>query len=79
MPVRFIILLRQGYGGTRVMCRGNHQETVFRDDHDCKKFLDTLGSVCDRTGWRVHAFVLMGNHYHLLIETPEANLVAGMR
>ena len=62
-----------------VMCRGNRQETVFRDEHDCKTFVDTLGVVCERTGWRIHAYVLMGNHYHLLIETPEANLVDGMR
>ena len=41
--------------------------------------METLGEVCGRTGWRVHAFVLMSNHYHLMIETPEANLVAGMR
>jgi putative transposase len=38
-----------------------------------------LGQVCARSGWRVHAFVLMRNHYHLLIETPQPNLVAGMR
>ena len=62
-----------------VMCRGNRQETVFEDDHDCKMFLDVLETTCERTGWLVHAYVLMGNHYHLLIETPEANLVAGMR
>ncbi len=39
----------------------------------------SLGAACARTGWRVHAFVLMSNHYHLLIETPKPNLVAGMR
>ena len=43
------------------------------------RFIDTLDEVCVKTGWRVHAFVLMGNHYHLLLETPEANLVAGMK
>lgn len=62
-----------------VMCRGNRQQTVFRDGRDNEMFLDTLGEACVRCGWRVHAFVLMGNHYHLLIETPEANLVAGMQ
>ncbi len=41
--------------------------------------MDTLDEACSRTGWRVHAFVLMGNHYHLLLETPEPNLVAGMK
>ncbi len=62
-----------------VMSRGNHQEAIFLEDRDREIFLDTLEEVCGRTGWRVHAFVLMGNHYHLLIETPEANLVAGMK
>lgn len=62
-----------------VMSRGNRQESVFLDDHDNRIFLDTLEEVCGRTGWKVYAFVLMGNHYHLLIETPEPNLVDGMR
>lgn len=62
-----------------VMCRGNRQEAIFKGDRDCEIFLDTLGEVCRRCGWMVHAFVLMGNHYHLLLETPEANLVAGMK
>jgi len=62
-----------------VMCRGNHQEAVFRDQKDHERFLDTLGEVVERNGWLIHAFVLMGNHYHLLLETPEPNLVDGMR
>ncbi len=62
-----------------VMCRGNRQAPVFRDARDNEIFLDTLGEACVRCGWRVHAFVLMGNHYHLLLETPEPNLVAGMQ
>lgn len=62
-----------------VMCRGNRQEAIFKGDRDCEMFLDTLGEACSRCGWLVHAFVLMGNHYHLLLETPEANLVDGMR
>jgi REP element-mobilizing transposase RayT len=61
------------------MSRGDRQEAIFRDDTDREMFLDTLEEACSRTGWRVHAFCLMGNHYHLLIETPEANLVAGMK
>ena len=40
--------------------------------------MDTLGEACERCGWRVHSFVLMGNHYHILLETPHANLVSGM-
>ncbi len=62
-----------------VMARGNRQKTIFHDDEDHRFFLKSLSDACERTGWRVHAWVLMGNHYHLLVETPEANLVAGMR
>lgn len=62
-----------------VMSRGNRQGAIFLDARDCERFLDTLGEACERTGWMLHAFVLMGNHYHLLLETPEANLVAGMK
>lgn len=59
--------------------RGDRREAIFRDDKDRETFLATLGQACERTGWRVHALVLMTNHYHLLVETPEPNLVAGMR
>lgn len=59
--------------------RGDRREAIFRDEADHARFLATLGEVCARTGWRVHAFVLMSNHYHLLVETPQPNLVAGMR
>jgi putative transposase len=62
-----------------VMARGNHGQVVFGDDTDRKRFLETLGEACEKTGWRIHAYVLMGNHYHLLVETPEPNLVAGMK
>lgn len=62
-----------------VMSRGNRQGAIYLDDKDYSLFLETLGETCAKTGWRVHAYVLMGNHYHLLLETPEANLVAGMK
>ena len=62
-----------------VMARGNHAQAIYGDDQDRKLWLEALGEVCEKTGWRVHAYVMMGNHYHLLIETPEANLVAGMK
>ena len=48
------------------MSRGNRQQAVFRSDEDQEMFLATLGEACGRTGWKVHAYVLMGNHYHLL-------------
>ena len=69
------------FGGAtyHIMSRGNRREPVFLDDHDNRIFLDALEEACGRTGWRVHSYVLMGNHYHLLIETPEPNLVDGMR
>jgi putative transposase len=72
---------RVEYAGAvyHVMCRGNRQQTVFRDGHDYEMFLDTLGEAATRCGWRVHAFCLMGNHYHLLLETLEPNLVSGMQ
>ena len=72
---------RVEYGGAlyHVLDRGDRREAIFRDGQDRERFLTTLGEACARTGWRVHAFVLMTNHYHLLVETPEANLVAGMR
>ena len=62
-----------------MMCRGDRRENIFEDDADRVRFLETLGEVCGRTGWRIHAYVLMSNHYHWLLETPRANLVAGMR
>ena len=62
-----------------VMARGNRRERIFRDDGDRSYFCQTLGEACERTGWRVHAWVLMSNHYHFMLETPEANLVAGMK
>src|SRR5690606_34921782 len=62
-----------------VMARGNRRERIFLDDEDRRFFLGTLGEACAMTGWRAHAWALMGNHYHLALETPEANLVAGMK
>jgi putative transposase len=73
--------LRQEYSGAvyHAMCRGNDGQDIFIKDDACELFLSTLGEVCGQTGWRVHAYVLMSNHYHLLLETPEPNLVAGMK
>jgi REP element-mobilizing transposase RayT len=62
-----------------VMSRGNRGAAIFEDDIDREVFLETLGQTCEKTGWVVHCYVLMGNHYHLLLETPEANLVWGMQ
>jgi putative transposase len=62
-----------------VMCRGDRREAIFHGDEDRLMFLATLGQACERTGWRIHAYVLMPNHYHFLLETPERGLVDGMR
>jgi REP element-mobilizing transposase RayT len=62
-----------------VMSRGDRREDVFRDDFDRESFLKALADTCARTAWLVHAFCLMPNHFHLVVETPQPNLVAGMK
>ena len=59
--------------------RGNARQKVFFTDTDRELFLDTLSQVVSRYGWICHAYCLMANHYHLLVETPKANLSLGMR
>ena len=73
--------LRVQYPGAiyHVMNRGDRREAIFEDDQDRWCFLQTLGQACEKTGWQVHAFCLMSNHFHLVVETPQANLVAGMK
>src|SRR5438876_196135 len=61
------------------MNRGDRREPIFKDDADRARFLETLGQCCTKTDWQVHAWCLMNNHFHLVIETPKANLVAGMK
>jgi hypothetical protein len=46
-----------------VMCRGDRRENIFEDDNDRARFLETLAQACQRTGWRIHAYVLMSNHW----------------
>ncbi len=62
-----------------VMARGDRREDIFKSDRDRELFLKTLGEAALRCGWRVHAWVLMSNHYHWVLETPEPNLVDGMK
>jgi REP element-mobilizing transposase RayT len=62
-----------------VMARGNQGRPICDDEGDRKMWLATLVEACRRTGWQIHAWVLMSNHYHLLLETPEPNLVSGMK
>ena len=61
-----------------VMCRGDHREPIVQDDVDRAEFVRCLGDACGKTDWHVHAYALLGNHYHILLETPRANLVSGM-
>lgn len=61
------------------MNRGDHREPIFKDDYDRHEFIKTLGETCGKTGWQVHAYCLMPNHFHLVLATPRANLVAGMK
>ena len=73
--------LRVEYSGAiyHVMSRGDRREPIFQDDADRRRWVETLGEACAKTGWQVHAYVLMPNHFHLVLETPRPNLVAGMK
>jgi len=73
--------LRVEYPGAiyHVMNRGDRREPIFRVDADRQLFLATLGECCGKTDWQVHAWCLMSNHFHLVLETPRGNLVAGMK
>ena len=62
-----------------LMNRGDRREPIFKDATDRRTFLELLGQCCLKTGWQVHAHVLMANHFHLVVETPQPNLVAGMK
>lgn len=59
--------------------RGDRRELIFLDDEDRAAFLKLLGREVQQQGWRLFAYCLMDNHYHLLVETPEPNLGRGMR
>lgn len=73
--------LRLEFAGAlyHVTSRGDRQEAIFRNDGDRHAWQQILASVCARFDWAVHAFCQMGNHYHLLVETRDANLSRGMR
>ncbi len=73
--------LRVQFAGAiyHVLSRGDRREPIFQDDADRGSFLDILARTCTKTQWQVHAYCLMRNHFHLVVETPQPNLVAGMR
>lgn len=62
-----------------ITSRGNERRDIFFSDDDRLAFLKTLSQVCERFNWLCHAYCLMSNHYHLLIETLDGNLSKGMR
>jgi len=73
--------LRIEYPGAlyHLTSRGNARGNIFFDDVDREIFLEVLRSTVERFDWCVHAYCLMGNHYHLLAQTPQPNLSRGMR
>jgi putative transposase len=73
--------LRLDFAGAlhHVTSRGNERRPIFRSNRDREAFLQLLAEAVKRFGWRVTAWVLMTNHFHLVIQTPEANLSRGMQ
>src|SRR5258706_16185759 len=73
--------LRVSFDGAvyHLTSRGNDKADIFLNDRDRKFFLAHLGKVIEHHHWICHAYCLMTNHYHLLVETPKANLSRGMR
>ena len=73
--------LRFEYPGAlyHIINRGNYRSWIFESGGARKSFEKTLFEACDYAGWKLHAFVVMSNHFHLALETPEPNLSEGMR
>ena len=73
--------LRMQYAGAwyHVTSRGQERQAIFRDDQDRAHFFELLEVIAERYQVRIHAYVLMTNHYHLSMETPEANLSRAMQ
>jgi len=73
--------LRLEFAGAlyHITSRGNERKIIYFDEDDFLLFLDILGGVCKHYNWVIHAYCLMSNHYHLLVETPDGNLSKGMR
>jgi putative transposase len=73
-PVARALRIERAGGRYHLSARGNERRDIFRDERDRQHFLDLLAGLPERFGSRLHAYVLMPNHYHLLVETPEGNL-----
>jgi putative transposase len=70
---------RPAGGLFHVTARGNRRQPVFLDDHDRVEFLALLARVVKDAAWRCHAYCLMDNHFHLMVETPDESLSTGMQ
>jgi REP-associated tyrosine transposase len=73
--------LRIQYEGAiyHVMARGNGRQDIVRDDNDRRRLQEDLGRAAVRCSWRLYAFVILSNHLHLVLKTPEPNLARGMQ
>jgi len=73
--------LRIEYEGAiyNVMSRGDRREPIFEDDKDRETLLKTLAQACGKAEREIHAYCLMTNHFHIIMETPKPTLVAGMK
>jgi REP element-mobilizing transposase RayT len=73
--------LRVQYPGAlyHLMARGNGRQDIVRDDDDRRRLRDYLGRAAVRCSWRVYAFVVLSNHFHVVLKTPEPNLARGMQ
>jgi len=73
--------LRFEYEGAlyHVLNPGNYRSWIFEDDGAKASFEKALFEACERSGWILHAYCVMGNHYHLALETPQPNLSEGIR
>ena len=72
--------LRIQYPGAiyHVMNRGDRREPIFHDDYDRENFLKTLAQACEKTDWLVHAWCLMGNHFHLVVVKEEHGVTSSL-
>ena len=72
---------RLEYAGAcyHVINRGNYRRDLFSGEGAAESFIKCLGEACTAFGWRLHGYVVMSNHFHLAVETPEPNLSEGMR
>ena len=61
-----------------ITARGNRRQEIFADDRDRRRFLELLGTAVSRHAWLCHSYCLMPNHFHLMIQTPAADISGGM-